>query len=125
MRFDRLLPALFALWGAVSAQTFSGLTFDGRGEVSLVWASDGEPGRYDFYLCAGDESTESYVSIWCLALSQYDRLITVDLYRNLWDESSRTVSLHPATWFRFELILVWEGVTFMHSTDRRSTSFNL
>lgn len=72
MRFDRLLPAVFALWGTVSAQTFSGLTFDGRGEVSLVWASDGEPGRYDFYLCAGDESTESYVSIWCFALSQYD-----------------------------------------------------
>lgn len=64
MRFDRLLPALFALLGAVSAQSISGLTFDGRGEVSLIWAFDGETsGRYDFYLCAGDESTGSYVSV--------------------------------------------------------------
>jgi hypothetical protein len=63
MRFDRLLPALLSLLGAVSAQTVSGLTFDGRDTVSLVWAFDGETsGRYDFYLCAGDESTGSYVS---------------------------------------------------------------
>jgi len=63
MRFDRLLPALLSLLGTVSAQTVSGLTFDGRNSVSLVWAFDGEtPGRYDFYLCAGDESTGSYVS---------------------------------------------------------------
>lgn len=63
MRFDRLLSALFAYLGTVSAQSLSGLTFDGRGEVSLVWAFDGKTsGRYDFYLCAGDESTGSYVS---------------------------------------------------------------
>jgi hypothetical protein len=63
MRFDRLLPALFSLFTAASAQTLSGLTFDGRNEVSLIWAFDGQTtGRYDFYLCAGDESTGVYVS---------------------------------------------------------------
>lgn len=63
MRFDRLLPALFSLFIAASAQTLSGLTFDSRDEVSLLWALDGQAtGRYDFYLCAGDESTGAYVS---------------------------------------------------------------
>lgn len=63
MRFDSVLPALCALLGTVSAQSSSGLSFDSRGEVSLIWAFDGETsGRYDFYLCAGDESTEAYVS---------------------------------------------------------------
>lgn len=63
MRFDRLLPALYSLFTAVSAQTLSGLTFDGRDEVSLIWAFDGQTtGSYDFYLCAGDESTGAYVS---------------------------------------------------------------
>ncbi|OOQ88870.1 hypothetical protein PEBR_11805 [Penicillium brasilianum] len=64
MRFDRLLPALFSLFIAASAQTLSGLTFDGRDEVSLLWALDGQAtGRYDFYLCAGDESTGAYESL--------------------------------------------------------------
>lgn len=63
MRFDGLLPALYSLFTAVSAQTLSGLTFDGRDEVSLLWAFDGQTtGSYDFYLCAGDESTGAYVS---------------------------------------------------------------
>ncbi|GLI80669.1 cell wall synthesis protein kre9 precursor [Penicillium ochrochloron] len=64
MRFDRLLPALYSLFTAVSAQTLSGLTFDGRDEVSLIWAFDGQTtGTYDFYLCAGDESTGAYESL--------------------------------------------------------------
>lgn len=63
MRFDRLLPALFSFFTAASAQTLSGLTFDAHEEVSLIWALDGQTtGRYDFYLCAGDESTGAYVS---------------------------------------------------------------
>lgn len=63
MRFDRSLLALFSLFTAASAQTLSGLAFDGRDEVSLIWAFDGQTtGRYDFYLCAGDESTGAYVS---------------------------------------------------------------
>lgn len=86
MRFDRLLlPPLFALLGVVSSQSFSGLTFDARGEVTLIWAFDGETsGRYDLYLCAGDESTGSYVS------GMMPRHVTVPradkdflLYRNL------------------------------------------
>ncbi|KAJ5102899.1 hypothetical protein N7532_003428 [Penicillium argentinense] len=63
MRFDRL-SALFALLVLTPAQTLSGLTFDGQDAVNLVWASDGQTaGRYDFYLCAGDESTGSYESL--------------------------------------------------------------
>ncbi|KAJ6134323.1 hypothetical protein N7523_000645 [Penicillium sp. IBT 18751x] len=64
MRFACPLPALLSLLGTVSAQTLSGLTFDGRDSVSLVWALDGvTSGRYDFYLCAGDESTGSYETL--------------------------------------------------------------
>ncbi|KAJ5368791.1 uncharacterized protein N7496_008551 [Penicillium cataractarum] len=64
MRFDRLLPALLSLFTAASAQTLSGLDFDGRDEVSLIWFFDGQTtGSYDFYLCAGDESTGVYESL--------------------------------------------------------------
>lgn len=58
------LSALFALLGLAPAQTLSGLSFDGKDVVSLMWAFDGQSaGRYDFFLCAGDESTGAYVSI--------------------------------------------------------------
>jgi hypothetical protein len=62
MRLIRL-SALFAFLGLAPAQTLSGLSFDGEDVVSLMWAFDGQTaGRYDFFLCAGDESTGSYVS---------------------------------------------------------------
>lgn len=62
MRLLRL-SALFAFLGLAPAQTLSGLSFDGEDVVSLMWAFDGQStGRYDFFLCAGDESG-SYVSI--------------------------------------------------------------
>lgn len=61
MRLGRL-SALLALLGLSPAQTLSGLTFDGDDVVGLEWTFDGQStGRYDFYLCAGDESTGSYV----------------------------------------------------------------
>lgn len=61
MRLGRL-SALFALLGLTPAQTVSGLTFNGDDIVNLEWTFDGQStGRYDFYLCAGDESTGSYV----------------------------------------------------------------
>ncbi|KAJ5151000.1 uncharacterized protein N7482_010252 [Penicillium canariense] len=63
MRFDRLWPVLYSLFAAASAQFISGLTFDSRDEVSLVWAFDGQTRSYDFYLCAGDESTGLYESL--------------------------------------------------------------
>lgn len=63
MRIDRFLSTLSALFAAVSAQTISGLTFDGRDVVNLVWGFKGATSaRYDLYLCAGDETTGSYVS---------------------------------------------------------------
>ena len=63
MRIDRFLSTLSALFAAVSAQTISGLTFDGRDVVNLVWGFKGPTSaRYDLYLCAGDETTGSYVS---------------------------------------------------------------
>lgn len=63
MIFDQFLFAFLGLLGAVTAQSISGLTFDGRDKVSFVWASETETrGRYDLYLCAGDETMESYVS---------------------------------------------------------------
>lgn len=64
MRIVRCLSTLSALYATVSAQTISGLTFDGRDVVSLIWGVAGAlTAPYDFYLCAGDESTGSYVSI--------------------------------------------------------------
>ncbi|KAJ5750875.1 hypothetical protein N7533_007903 [Penicillium manginii] len=63
MRLIRL-SALFAFLGLAPAQTLSGLSFDGEDVVSLMWAFDGQTaGRYDFFLCAGDESTGSYESL--------------------------------------------------------------
>lgn len=62
MRFVPFLPALLSLLSSVSGQTSSGLTFDAGDEVNFLWAFDGmTTGRYDFYLCAGDESTGQYV----------------------------------------------------------------
>ncbi|KAJ5988313.1 hypothetical protein N7481_003523 [Penicillium waksmanii] len=63
MRLLRL-SALFAFLGLAPAQTLSGLSFDGEDLVSFMWAFDGQSaGRYDFFLCAGDESTGSYESL--------------------------------------------------------------
>lgn len=64
---DMRLVGLSIAWalglGLASAQTLSGLSFDGQDVVKLMWAFDGQSsGSYDFYLCAGDE-TGSYVSI--------------------------------------------------------------
>lgn len=74
MRFTRCLATLAALYASVSAQTISGLTFDGRDAVSLIWGVGGAlTAPYDFYLCAGDESTGFYVSIVALKLSR-DRI---------------------------------------------------
>ncbi|KAJ5178919.1 hypothetical protein N7492_002129 [Penicillium capsulatum] len=64
MRIARCWSTLSALFAAVSAQTISGLSFDSRDVVSLVWGVDGAlTAPYDFYLCAGDESTGSYDSL--------------------------------------------------------------
>jgi hypothetical protein len=85
MRFDRLLPALLSFFAAASAQTLSGLTFDSGDEVSLIWAFDGQTtGRYDFYLCAGDESTGVYVSrVQSMHCTTQFREYRANLYRNL------------------------------------------
>lgn len=85
MRFDRLLPALLSFFAVGSSQTLSGLTFDSRDEVSLTWAFDGQTtGRYDFYLCAGDESTGVYVSrVQSMHCTTQFRDYRANLYRNL------------------------------------------
>lgn len=65
MRIRLLQVALFftAVYGQISSQiTAQNLSFDGAATVSLLWGLDGEPtSTYDFYLCAGDETTGSYV----------------------------------------------------------------
>jgi hypothetical protein len=66
MALNQFLSTLFVLFLAVVSHaqiTVSGLTFDGGDVVSLFWAyqSDG-PAKYNLYLCAGDETTNSYVS---------------------------------------------------------------
>ncbi|KAJ5788113.1 hypothetical protein N7457_003103 [Penicillium paradoxum] len=53
----QLLPLLLA---AAYAQ-ISSLSFDGAAVISLLWSLDSEPNSaYNFYLCAGDETTDSY-----------------------------------------------------------------
>lgn len=91
MRFDRLLPALFSFLTAASAQTLSGLDFDGRDEVSLIWAFDGQTtGRYDFYLCAGDESTGAYVS--GIAVFILRRPANTELTRSIQESLTRVIT---------------------------------
>jgi trehalose-6-phosphatase len=57
------LPAVVLSFAAFAyAQITDGLSFDGGDVVSLLWGLDSEtPSTYDFYLCAGDETTDSYV----------------------------------------------------------------
>lgn len=60
----QLLPVItFGLiaYGQAISQN-AGLVFDGADAVSLLWGLNSEPtSSYDFYLCAGDETTDSYV----------------------------------------------------------------
>ncbi|KAJ5733378.1 hypothetical protein N7493_002164 [Penicillium malachiteum] len=61
MRLCALWPAISTLFAVTVAQTISGLTFDSRDVVSLVWAFEGSVStRYTFWLCAGDETTGEY-----------------------------------------------------------------
>ncbi|KAI2715387.1 hypothetical protein CBS147332_5041 [Penicillium roqueforti] len=64
MRVQLLQVALLftAVYGQISSQiTTYDLSFDGAAVVSLLWGLDGEPtSTYNFYLCAGDETTGSY-----------------------------------------------------------------
>ncbi|CAI7665082.1 unnamed protein product [Penicillium glandicola] len=64
MRVQLLQVALLftAAYGQISSQiTTYDLSFDGAATVSLLWGLDNEPtSTYDFYLCAGDETTGSY-----------------------------------------------------------------
>ncbi|KAJ5990860.1 hypothetical protein N7499_011408 [Penicillium canescens] len=59
------LPAVVLSFAAFAyAQITDGLSFDGGDVVSLLWGLDSEtPSSYDFYLCAGDETTDSYDSL--------------------------------------------------------------
>jgi hypothetical protein len=56
------IAALLATaYGQLNSQV-TGLTFDGADTVSLLWGLSSETtSSYDFYLCAGDETTDSYV----------------------------------------------------------------
>ncbi|KAJ5232756.1 hypothetical protein N7468_005712 [Penicillium chermesinum] len=57
----RLWSILSAFLASTAAQTISGLTFDSRDVVSLIWGmGDTSAATYDFWLCAGDESTGIY-----------------------------------------------------------------
>ncbi|KAJ5503079.1 hypothetical protein N7463_005953 [Penicillium fimorum] len=64
MRVQLLQVALLftAAYGQISSRiTTDGMSFDGAAGVSLLWGLDSEPSStYDFYLCAGDETTGSY-----------------------------------------------------------------
>ncbi|KAJ5084283.1 hypothetical protein NUU61_008862 [Penicillium alfredii] len=65
MKLHQIFLVLVVLLTAVYAQiTSSGLTFDGGDVVTLAWALEGDGStKYDFYLCAGDETTNSYESL--------------------------------------------------------------
>ncbi|KAJ5824439.1 hypothetical protein N7447_006779 [Penicillium robsamsonii] len=64
MRVQLLQVALLftAAYGQIGSQiTTDDMSFDGAAAVSLLWGLDSEPAStYDFYLCAGDETTGSY-----------------------------------------------------------------
>lgn len=60
----QLLPVASLLWTAYGhiVSPATGLSFDGAGAVSLFWGLDNDAtSSYDFYLCAGDETTDKYV----------------------------------------------------------------
>ncbi|KAJ5770752.1 uncharacterized protein N7511_002803 [Penicillium nucicola] len=58
------LPAVVLSFAALVCAQINGLSFDGGEVVSLLWGLDSEePSNYDFYLCAGDETTDSYDSL--------------------------------------------------------------
>jgi hypothetical protein len=65
MRIQLLQVALLftAVYGQFNSQiTTHGLSFDAAAAVSLLWSLESEPAStYNFYLCAGDEATGSYV----------------------------------------------------------------
>lgn len=69
MRVQLLQVALLftAAYGQISSQISSQITtydlsFDGAAPVSLLWGLDSEStSTYNFYLCAGDETTGAYV----------------------------------------------------------------
>ncbi|KAJ6015034.1 hypothetical protein N7540_009625 [Penicillium herquei] len=64
MRLCALWPAISTLFAVTVAQTISGLTFDSRDVVSLVWAFEGSASTsYTFWLCAGDETTGEYETL--------------------------------------------------------------
>lgn len=69
-----------AAYGQISSQiTTYSLSFDGAAVVSLLWGLDTEPAsNYNFYLCAGDETTGSYV---CFFLSLF------------WHQANRTLCI--------------------------------
>jgi hypothetical protein len=71
MRVQLLQVALLftAAYGQISSQITNDLSFDGAAAVSLLWGLDSDmTSTYDFYLCAGDETTGSYV--WFLFILQ-------------------------------------------------------
>ncbi|KAJ5333477.1 uncharacterized protein N7506_007260 [Penicillium brevicompactum] len=62
----QLLPVASLLWTAYGqiVSPATGLSFDGAGAVSLFWGLDNDAtSSYDFYLCAGDETTDKYDSL--------------------------------------------------------------
>ncbi|KAJ5365041.1 hypothetical protein N7517_007927 [Penicillium concentricum] len=64
MRVQLLQVSLLftAAYGQIGSQiTTDDMSFDGAAAVSLLWGMDSDPAStYDFYLCAGDETTGSY-----------------------------------------------------------------
>ncbi|KAJ5815276.1 hypothetical protein N7474_007053 [Penicillium riverlandense] len=63
MAIHPLLSVFFAWFLISHAQIISanGLTFDSDDVVSLAWSYESKgTARYDLYLCAGDETTDSY-----------------------------------------------------------------
>ncbi|CAG8233802.1 unnamed protein product [Penicillium olsonii] len=62
----QLLSVAALAWTAYGqgVSSATSLSFDGADAVSLLWGMDGAPtSRYDFYLCAGDETTDEYESL--------------------------------------------------------------
>lgn len=102
----RVWSVLSAFLASTTAQTISGLTFDGRDVVSLIWGmGDTVAASYDFWLCAGDESTGIYVSERAVSTWRYQYNQLTDMhYRKSSRESLKEVYMHRGTGFHSESI---------------------
>ena len=122
MRVQLLQVALLftAAYGQISSQISSQITtydlsFDGAAPVSLLWGLDSEStSTYNFYLCAGDETTGAYVCFF-LPWLKWGHIRAYHIFRILYRKSSAMVPILLVTWCHFKSTKVSVEMNPMHS----------